>query len=184
MTESKTARRPRVCVAVFVCVTIVTLIVDRVTKNMALSSLTTDSQVPVVPGLLSLRLLHNPGASLGMGSSATWLISLFAMVVSVCLLVAGVRTTSVKWAGCLALAFSGAVGNLVDRVIYADGFLDGSVVDFLDYGWSVGNVADIWLVVAGVGLVALILLSVPFRDAGREDTRDSDAGPSNEHKER
>ena len=44
----------------------------------------------------------------------------------------------------------GALGNLIDRVMYADGFLDGKVVDFLNYGWSVGNVADIYLVVAGV----------------------------------
>ena len=42
--------------------------------------------------------------------------------------------------------------------MYADGFLDGKVVDFLNYGWSVGNVADIYLVVAGVVLVILILM--------------------------
>ena len=47
-------------------------------------------------------------------------------------------------------------------VIHADGFLDGKVVDFLNYGWSVGNVADIYLVVAGVVLVILILMGEPF----------------------
>ncbi|MBT1165337.1 signal peptidase II [Bifidobacterium simiarum] len=184
MAELNSARRPRVHVAVFVCVALVTLVIDRVTKLMALESLSTDSSIPVVPGLLSLRLLHNPGASLGMGSSATWVISLFAMIVGVGLLVAGVITTSTPWALALSLAFSGAVGNLIDRVIYADGFLDGSVVDFLDYGWSVGNVADIWLVVAGVALVALILRSVPFRDTGREDDHAAGRRTTNEHEER
>lgn len=163
MTENTLARRPRTRVAVFACVALVALVLDRITKNMALSSLSTDHDVSVIPGLLSLRLLHNPGASLGMGSSTTWLISLLAIVASIALLAAGVMTTDRRWAVCLGLAFGGAVGNLIDRVMYATGFLDGRVVDFLNYGWSVGNVADIWLMVAGIGLVLLIVLSVPFR---------------------
>ncbi|MCH9274677.1 signal peptidase II, partial [Bifidobacterium amazonense] len=38
-------------------------------------------------------------------------------------------------------------------------------VDFLNYGWSVGNVADIWLMVAGIGIVALIVTGEPFSKA-------------------
>ena len=67
-----------------------------------------------------------------------------------------------KWSVAISFAFAGALGNLIDRVMYADGFLDGKVVDFLNYGWSVGNVADIYLVVAGVVLVILILMGEPF----------------------
>ncbi|MBT1176138.1 signal peptidase II [Bifidobacterium callimiconis] len=172
MTENTVARRPRTRVAVFACVALVALVLDRITKNMALASLNTDHDISVIPGLLSLRLLHNPGASLGMGSSTTWLISLLAIVASIALLVAGVMTTDKRWAICLGLAFGGAVGNLIDRVMYATGFLDGRVVDFLNYGWSVGNVADIWLMVAGIGLVLLIVLSVPFRPT-REGAADT-----------
>ena len=42
--------------------------------------------------------------------------------------------------------------------------MNGKVVDFIDYGWSVGNVADIFLTVAGVAIVAMILVNVPFSD--------------------
>ena len=69
-----------------------------------------------------------------------------------------------KWTVLFAFAFAGAFGNLIDRVIYAEGFLNGKVVDFIDYGWSVGNVADIFLTVAGVAIVAMILVNVPFSD--------------------
>ncbi len=67
-----------------------------------------------------------------------------------------------KWTVVFALAFAGALGNLIDRVMYAEGFLNGKVVDFLNYGWSVGNVADIFLMVAGVAAVVLLFVGEPF----------------------
>ena len=137
--------RLRTRVAVFACVAAAALIVDQLTKAWAMAALSNGQTIRVIPGLLSFTLVRNPGASLGMGSGATWVISLLAVVACVALAVAGVRTVS-----------------MIDRVMYADGFLDGKVVDFLNYGWSVGNVADIYLVVAGVVLVILILMGEPF----------------------
>ena len=147
--------RLRTRVAVFACVAAAALIVDQLTKAWAMAALSNGQTIRVIPGLLSFTLVRNPGASLGMGSGATWVISLLAVV-------AWVRTVSMKWSAAISFAFAGALGNLIDRVMYADGFLDGKVVDFLNYGWSVGNVADIYLVVAGVVLVILILMGEPF----------------------
>lgn len=118
----------------------------------------------VIDGVLSFTLVRNPGASLGLGSGFTWVISVLAMAACVVIVVLGLRTTSKAWAAALGCAFAGALGNLVDRVSYADGFLNGKVVDFINYGWSVGNVADIFLTIAGVGIVVMILLNVPFAD--------------------
>ena len=155
-------RRLRTRVAVFACIAVAALVLDQITKAWAQSALADGHTVRVIPGMLSFTLVHNPGASLGMGSGATWVISLLAVVACVALAVAGVRTVSMKWSVAISFAFAGALGNLIDRVMYADGFLDGKVVDFLNYGWSVGNVADIYLVVAGVALVILILMGEPF----------------------
>lgn len=166
-------------VAVFVCVLVVAFVIDRLTKLLALTYLSDGRIVEIVPHVLSLHLIFNPGASLGMGASATWVISLISMVCTAALALAGLLTRSVRWAACLAFACAGAAGNLVDRVIYATGFLNGRVVDFLDYGWSIGNVADVWLVAAAVALVLLILSAAPFdarwRPASRR-TADSDGG--------
>ena len=41
--------------------------------------------------------------------------------------------------------------------------MDGKVVDFINYGWSVGNVADIILAIAGIWFVGLILFETPFK---------------------
>ena len=158
----KDQRRLRDRVAVFACIAIATIAIDQLTKMWALSALADGRTIRVIPGLLSLTLVRNPGASLGMGSGMTWLISLLAMAACVALVVLAVRTISMKWTVLFAFAFAGAFGNLIDRVIYAEGFLNGKVVDFLNYGWSIGNVADIFLMLAGVAAVLLLFLGEPF----------------------
>lgn len=173
-------------VAVFACVAIVALIIDQLTKFWASVALADGRTVSVVPHFLSLTLVHNPGASLGFGSGNTWLISLLAIVACIALIVLAVRTTSMRWNALFAFAFAGAAGNLIDRIAYADGFLNGKVVDFLNYGWSVGNVADIFLMVAGIGIVVLIIVDVPFRmhsddQYGPDDHHDNADHPETMH---
>lgn len=175
MSSNTTAGRLRWRVAVFVCVAAVALLLDQLSKLWALSVLSDGRSVTVVDGVLSFTLVRNPGASLGFGSGFTWVFSLLAVVVCIVLVVLAVRTTSYAWVLTMAVAFAGAFGNLVDRVAYADGFLDGKVVDFIDYGWSVGNVADIYLVVVGVAIVLMLAFDVPFggerEDGGKECER-------------
>ena len=157
-------RRLRGRVAVFVALAAVAIALDQVTKALALARLGNGVRVALPGPLRGLRLVRNPGASLGLGSGSTWVISLIALAACVFIIVLALRTTSMVWIVVLSLAFSGAAGNLIDRVAYASGFLDGAVVDFLDYGWSVGNVADVYLTLAGVAVVVLIVCNVRFSD--------------------
>lgn len=156
-------RRVRpLCVVAFVSIALFGLLLDQLTKLWAVRLLSRDVVISVIPRLLSLRLLYNPGASFGFGSQHTWVFGLIALVVCVALVVLQLRTTSLAWSIILGLAFAGASGNLIDRVAYADGWFDGKVIDFLDYGWSVGNVADIILVLAAAGVIVLLMLDVPL----------------------
>ncbi|WP_288804316.1 signal peptidase II [uncultured Bifidobacterium sp.] len=164
MTKNTTMRRLRGRVAVFVALAAVAIALDQVTKALALARLGNGVRVALPGPLRGLRLVRNPGASLGLGSGSTWVISLIAMAACLLIIVLALRTTSMLWTLVLSLAFSGAAGNLIDRVAYASGFLDGAVVDFLDYGWSVGNVADVYLTLAGVAVVVLIVCNVRFSD--------------------
>ena len=157
-------RRLRGRVAVFVALAAVAIALDQVTKALALARLGNGVRVALPGPLRGLRLVRNPGASLGLGSGSTWVISLIALAACVFIIVLALRTTSMVWIVVLSLAFSGAAGNLIDRVAYASGFLNGAVVDFLDYGWSVGNVADVYLTLAGVAVVVLIVCNVRFSD--------------------
>ncbi|WP_390133321.1 signal peptidase II [Bifidobacterium apicola] len=164
MTKKTQKGRLRGRVAVFVALAAVAIALDQVTKALALARLGNGVRVALPGPLRGLRLVRNPGASLGLGSGSTWVISLIALAACVLIIVLALRTTSMVWILVLSLAFSGAAGNLIDRVTYASGFLDGAVVDFLDYGWSVGNVADVYLTLAGVAVVVLIVCNVRFSD--------------------
>ena len=160
-------RRLRGRVAVFVALAAVAIALDQLTKALALARLGNGIRVALPGPLRGLRLVRNPGASLGLGSGSTWVISLIALAACLLIIVLALRTTSMVWTVVLSVAFSGAAGNLIDRVAYATGFLDGAVVDFLDYGWSVGNVADVYLTLAGVAVVVLIICNVRFSDRSK-----------------
>ena len=158
-------KRLRTRAAVFALIVVVGLALDRATKLWALYGLASGEHIGVVPNVLSLSLVRNPGASFGLGAGATCGISILAIVACVAIVVAICRTSSLHWTLALSFAFAGAFGNLIDRAIYAEHFLDGKVIDFINYGWSVGNVADIILAIAGVWFVALVVFEFPFKPA-------------------
>ena len=133
--------RLRVRAAVFALIVFAGVALDRITKIWALATLSDGRKVEILPRLLSLTLVRNPGASFGLGSSFTWVISILACAACGAMIAVLKRTKSLYWTFALALAFAGAFGNLIDRAQYADGFLDGKVVDFINYGWSVGNLS-------------------------------------------
>jgi signal peptidase II len=161
-------------------VAVALIALDQITKFIAVEQLSDGSSHTVIPRALSFRLLYNPGATLGMGSGSTWVISVAAIVACVVLAVFALRTVSVKWTVALSIAFAGAAGNLIDRIIHADGFLNGKVTDFLDYGWSVGNVADAYLTVAAVAIVILVIMSEPFSADSAKTAKKVGNGSENE----
>lgn len=138
--------------------------VDRITKMLALKYLSNDQTVIVIPRLLSFHLVRNQGAALGMFSSTTTLITIVTWLVVVLLCVALWYTTSWQWAIIIGCGIAGAAGNGLDRILYAPEarWLNGPVIDFLDYGWSVGNVADICLIAAVLGAVICAILNIRF----------------------
>ena len=143
------------------------LVLDLVTKHLALERLAPGRPVSVIDGLFSLTLVMNPGLAFGMlaGTPAGWrwlvaLLSIGALgvlaVVGLRMLPTGGRLTPFA----LGLIFGGAVGNLIDRARY------GAVVDFLDfywraYHWPAFNAADASISV-GVVLLALRMLTAPL----------------------
>ena len=144
---------PRSAVRLFAVVAVVVLVVDQVTKYAAVRFLEGEPSVGLIPGLIRLSFLRNPGAALGTGSSMTIVLTIIAIGVAIAVLRMARRLHDRWWALGLGLLFAGAVGNLVDRLFRAPEPLRGHVVDFIDYGPFVGNVADIALTFAAVIIV-------------------------------
>ena len=142
------------------------VVLDQITKAMALAYLAPGAPIRLVDGFLALTLVMNTGLAFGLlgGLPAAWrwivvLLSLVALVV-----LARVAMRVLADGGGIAqlsvgLIFGGAVGNLIDRARF------GAVVDFVDvhyhgYHWPAFNVADSAITI-GVTLLALHLLSRP-----------------------
>lgn len=135
------------------------VVLDQVTKQLALQ-LPRGQRVPVIGDFITWQLSFNSGAAFSLGNSATWLftaIAAAAVVVIPILLLRKTTSLSVRLIG--AMIWGGAAGNLIDRLLRDPGFPNGHVVDFINYnGWFIGNVADIFLVLALIALIVMQLL--------------------------
>jgi len=139
------------------------VVLDQITKAVALSRLALGVPVSLLDNLLALTLVMNPGLAFGLlgGVPRSWrwvvaAVSVIALIVLVRValrvLPAGGRISTVA----IGLVFGGAVGNLIDRARF------GAVVDFVDvhwhaWHWPAFNVADSAITV-GVALLALCLV--------------------------
>ncbi len=108
---------------------------------------------------LRLNLAYNKGMAFSSGDGLGPAVPILAIAVAVFLLVSVGRSRRDRWfAAGVGLVIGGALGNVVDRLLRNDGWLDGAVVDFIDLQWwPIFNVADIAIVVGGGVLVWLTL---------------------------
>jgi signal peptidase II len=94
---------------------------------------------------------HNTGASFGMFQGMGTIFAILALVVSIGIIIFFPRVPRDDWTMRLALALElgGAVGNLIDRVLY------GYVTDFVSVGrFAVWNVADASITLGVVVMIA------------------------------
>ena len=130
---------------------------DQITKIWISSTLTLNHPVNILP-FFDLRLLHNPGAAWSILATAgewkRWFLSGLAIIVSGIIVVWLIRLNGQqRWLACgLALVLGGALGNVIDRLIY------GYVIDFIDiyyynWHWPAFNIADSAISVGAVMLL-------------------------------
>ena len=140
-----------------IVIALVVVLLDQTTKHWAVNALA-DGHIIDVIWTLQFNLAYNSGMAFSRGRGLGPVIAVVATIVIVWLL-ASLRSGGTKLSrfgmGCL---IGGAVGNLLDRLFRGDAWLQGSVVDFIDFQWfPIFNVADI---AVNVGAAALILNSI------------------------
>jgi len=141
----------------FALVAVAGLVVDVVTKVIVVARLDPESPVRLLGGLLTLRLIRNPGAAFSLGERFTFIFALLSVAVLVFVIVRLVpRLGHPGWAVAFGLLAAGVSGNLADRLFRAPGFLHGHVVDFLQLPhWPIFNVADMCITSAAVLIMVL-----------------------------
>lgn len=150
----------RTPLTIFVLVAVLAYLLDQLVKQLSLQHLVEGEPVRLLGGLLTLRLLFNPGAAFGMGQGFTIGFTILAIVVLAVLLVRfAPRLRHRGWALAIGLLTAGVAGNLTDRLVRAPGPFRGHVVDMLQLPLfpAIFNVADICVTAAGVLIVTLSL---------------------------
>lgn len=147
-------------------VAVVALVLDQITKVWAVAALS-DGPYVLIDGFLRFAEARNPGASFSTFTDAGQVIGVIAVVVIVVVFLLVDRVHhSIDVVG-LGLIMGGAAGNLADRIFRGTGFLDGAVVDFIDFDFFPSfNVADTAINV-GVGL---LLIGTFVLGHGKEET--------------
>lgn len=153
--------------------TVIPLIIDIITKNLIKSKLMLYDAVPVIDGFFNIVYVLNPGAAFSflhdMNESyrRLFFITVTIIAIFVVLYIFAREKSKINIAG-FALILSGAIGNLIDRIII------GKVVDFLDfyyktYHFPAFNVADSCITVG----VALIIIDILFFSKKRDNDKKS-----------
>ena len=145
------------------------LALDVSTKILAVARLDPNEPVPLLGGLLTLRLIRNPGAAFSQGAEFTYVFAGVAVLVLIFVVVRLVpRIGHPGWAVALGLLCAGVGGNLVDRLFRAPGPFRGHVVDFLQLPyWPIFNVADMCI----SGAAVLIMVLAVVRNVGLDGSK-------------
>jgi signal peptidase II len=127
-------------------VSVLALILDQISKIAVDGSMHLYESISIMP-FFNLTYVHNTGAAFSFlahaGGWQRWLFAGLALVISVAIgiWITRLKQQEVLLAVALSLVLGGAVGNLIDRVLY------GYVIDFLDvyyqdWHWPAFNIAD------------------------------------------
>jgi signal peptidase II len=146
---------------------------DVVTKIVAVTHLEPLVPVRLLHGLLTLRLIRNPGAAFSTGERFTYVFAIAAILVLAFVVIRLIpRVGHPGWAVALGLLCAGVSGNLTDRLIRPPGVLRGYVVDFLELPhWPIFNVADMCICAAAVSIVILSVVKNVAIDGSRHGRR-------------
>ena len=154
---------------VFFCIIAGTVIIDQLTKWLAVISLQGGGSVGVIPYIIGFVYVENRGAAWGMFADQRWVFiaasSLAIVVILVYMLYKKPKDRLLTVS--LALIVGGGIGNMIDRIAY------GYVVDFLQFryidipivqklgipGFPVFNGADSCVCIGAALLMLYLIIS-------------------------
>ena len=124
------------------------IILDQYTKMWVNTHIPKHHSIMVLDNFFALTHIRNPGVAFGLGADwssqyKTYMFIGFSVIAIIAILIFFHQTppgNKIVRVG-LILIFSGAIGNMIDRILYQE------VIDFLDlfvggYHWPAFNIAD------------------------------------------
>ena len=155
--------------SVYAAVIALGIIIDQITKLVAVKELMDSGSVTFIKGLIDFTYVENRGMAWGMFADHRWVFMVFSTVAIVVLtgfLVSG-KSPSKLYSAAIALVISGGIGNMIDRVAL------GYVVDFIEFtfiDFPVFNIADSLVTVGAFGLIILLIIDI-VRESVKESQK-------------
>ncbi len=148
---------------------IILILLDQISKFLAVKNLLgpggDGNDRILIDGVFRLHYLENRGAAFSLLKDQKWFFIILTTVVCIGIVIFLFRIPATSkylpLSACLVFLFSGAVGNLIDRVF------NGYVIDFLYFeliDFPVFNVADIYVTCSVFVLFILILFKYKDND--------------------
>ncbi len=140
---------------------ILIVIIDQITKYIAVNTLKGKESIHLIGKFLNLSYVENAGAAFGILQNQRFFFILITTIIIIGITVYSkkvIKKTSRLTLYSLNLIVGGAIGNLIDRVLH------GYVIDFIDvkfgefYDFPVFNIADISVVVGTIILSYVVLM--------------------------
>lgn len=134
------------------------VLIDQVTKQLAVTFLKDSSNISIIKGVFSLQYLENRGAAFGIFQNQTIFLVILTVAVIALLAYGFFKLPDEKHYRpieyTLILIVSGAIGNFIDRIInhYVIDFFYFELIDF-----PIFNVADCYVTVSAFLLVLLCI---------------------------
>ena len=131
--------------AVFALFAVLIAAADQLVKYLVVENIPLFGEVPLLPGVLKLTLVHNEGAAYSSFRGMQWLFALIFDLFTLAVLYEYFKkpmpfTRLERW--CIAAIYGGGLGNMIDRV------RQGYVVDMLEtefMEFPVFNLADCFI---------------------------------------
>lgn len=148
-------QRRRFNVWLFLVISLAILMLDQAVKRYISVNLEIGQVIRVLPGVLDLTHIENPGGAFGILAYQTQLFITLGAIFYLMVVFYLMRASLLDIRPVLGLAVlsGGVLGNLIDRV------RQGYVTDYLHlHYWPVFNLADVFIT-AGAACLFLILMS-------------------------
>ncbi len=143
----------------------VLIVIDQVTKHLAVLYLQDKDSIVIIPGVLELTFLKNRGAAFGiLQDQKVFFVMIAVMILVVIAYVLFQLPMEKKYIimqVILVMIASGAAGNMIDRI------KNNYVVDFISFviiNFPIFNVADIYVTVSTILFIVLFLFYYKEKD--------------------
>ena len=145
-------------------ISFIILVIDIISKRLVIGNLETSESVSIIDNFFRITYAENTGVAFSLIEGYVGFIIMMTVIVII-MIFKYVKSNNINKYEEIGYSFilGGALGNLLDRVIY------GYVIDFLDfnifgYDFPIFNIADSFIVI-GVFILGII----SFREVGERD---------------